>query len=250
MKKLLKWYFNLCRQDSLELRKKERMSPSWWHKDFLVLRFINRNIKQAVEQYSLRQKRILDLGCSHKPYADLFDAAEYYGVDFSDEAKEVDYKADLNQPLTLQRQFDAVVCFDTFEHVLNTMEALNTVHNHLPNNGYAIITTPFLFGVHDAPTDFHRFTEYFYKHVPHPGLELVSIERSTTYPASLMVHKNYFLYRLPIPYFFKYPFYLFVNICASLVDWLARQVAKISLAWLQEFIWSGPLEYFVVLRRK
>lgn len=249
MNKLFNWYFNLCRQEGLELRKAERLSPKFWHKDFLVLRFINTNIRAVVEKFHLTNKTILDLGSSHKPYQELFQASEYFGVDFSDDPA-VDKKADLNNPLNLERQFDVVVSFDTLEHVLNTVEILNTIHRHMKPEARAIITTPFLFGIHDAPFDYHRFTEFFYKDIPHEGLEMEILERSTTYPASLVVHQNYFFYRLPIPYFLKFPLYLLVNIFAVLVDWVCRQIAKLQVHWLTKFLWSGPLEYFVVLKRK
>ena len=247
MKRIFQWYFDLCRQTDLSFRTAERMRPRIWHKDYVVLKFINSNIVHTLQQYALYNASILDLGASHKPYASLFKAKEYFGVDVSDDT-EVDYKADLNKPLNLKRVFDVVVSFDTFEHVLHTNTIIETMSAHVKPDGYAIITTPFLFGVHDAPYDYHRFTEYFYRDFPSDSLEMISIERATTYLSSLVIHQNYIIYRLPIPYFLKFPFYFINNVCALIVEKITRTVARIPVTWLQEFIWSGPLEYFVVLR--
>ncbi len=248
LKKIIGWYFKLCKQSSLDIRKEERLNPRFWHKDYLVLNFINSSIKNSLKEYNIKNPNVLDLGSFHKPYAELFKSDSYFGVDIQN-GPGVDLVADLNSILDTNKKFDLVVCFDTIEHVLSTHSLISTIELNLNTNGYVFISSPFLYTIHDAPYDFYRFTEYFYKHFPNQNLKLMKLGKSTTYPASLIVHTSYFLYRLPIPYFLKYPLYAVVNISALLVDSVFVKIAKIKLQWLKEFINSGPLEYFVVLKK-
>jgi SAM-dependent methyltransferase len=249
MRRLFHWYFELCKQTSLSLRESERKDPKIWQKDFVVLRFINQSVQSALAKYSLRGKAVLDLGCSHKPYSALFQAAEYHGVDYA-ASEFVDTVADLNTVLDLHRQFDLVVSFDTFEHILNTGTLLETISLNLKEGGYVFISSPFFFGIHDAPHDYHRFTEYFYRNLPSQTLRLESIKNSTTYPASILVLINSFIYRLPIFYFLKYPFYAVVNVISLAVDGLIRAIIKPGSGWLAAFIYSAPLEYFSVFKKQ
>jgi len=58
------------------------------------------------------------------------------------------------------RQFDAVVMAETLEHIHSPHLALENVHRILKNSGRLILTTPFIFPIHDRPHDYYRYTRY------------------------------------------------------------------------------------------
>lgn len=61
--------------------------------------------------------------------------------------------------------FDAVVMLEVLEHVHSPHLAIANVHRTLKTSGMFILSTPFLFLIHDSPHDYYRFTKY--------GLELL-----------------------------------------------------------------------------
>ena len=58
------------------------------------------------------------------------------------------------------RTFDAVVMAEVLEHVTAPDQAIQAVHRALTPGGGLILTTPFLFPLHDRPDDYYRFTRY------------------------------------------------------------------------------------------
>lgn len=58
------------------------------------------------------------------------------------------------------RRFDAVVMCEVLEHVREPRQAIETVHRFLRSGGVLILSTPFIFPLHDQPADYYRFTRY------------------------------------------------------------------------------------------
>lgn len=56
--------------------------------------------------------------------------------------------------------FDAVFLLEVLEHIEEPPRALDEVFRVLRPGGRVVITTPFLFEIHDAPNDFYRFTAH------------------------------------------------------------------------------------------
>lgn len=57
-------------------------------------------------------------------------------------------------------RFDAVVMAETLEHIHSPHLALENVHRILREDGRLILTTPFIFPIHDRPHDYYRYTRY------------------------------------------------------------------------------------------
>lgn len=73
---------------------------------------------------------------------------------------------------------DAVVMFEVLEHVAAPRAVLDEACRCLAPGGLLVASVPFLYPIHDAPTDFQRYTEHGLREVmERSGLEVVSIER-------------------------------------------------------------------------
>jgi len=57
-------------------------------------------------------------------------------------------------------RFDAVVMCEVLEHVREPRQAIEKVHRLLRPGGVLILSTPFIFPLHDQPADYYRFTRH------------------------------------------------------------------------------------------
>ncbi len=131
---------------------------------------------------------ILDFGCGSKPYESLFTSANsYVGVDIdvsghNHKNSKVDFYYDGKALPFPDKNFDAVVCFEVFEHVFNIEEVLAEIRRVLKPNGLLLVSIPFAWDEHEIPYDFARYTSYGIKHIFNNNrFEVVELKKTTTY---------------------------------------------------------------------
>jgi SAM-dependent methyltransferase len=170
---LLGW---LVRKTSLPASARTSLfSPSW-----LVSRALYRFIGQSVRYAS---GTVLDIGCGTMPYRFFFEDAQqvkrYVGLDYPPtkvrrdtairSAVIRDVVSSPRRPNVLgtalplpiaSNSIDTVVSFQVLEHVPDPDRMISEVHRVLKENGCAVITTNFLWPLHEEPFDFFRFTQY------------------------------------------------------------------------------------------
>jgi SAM-dependent methyltransferase len=61
--------------------------------------------------------------------------------------------------------FDAVFSGEVFEHIFNLEEMLDELHRVLKKDGKMLITVPFIWGEHEQPYDFARYTSFGIKDI-------------------------------------------------------------------------------------
>jgi SAM-dependent methyltransferase len=131
---------------------------------------------------------VLDLGCGSKPYEDLFTAAtSYTGCDIQTSghdhrSSKIDVYYDGKTLPFGDSTFDALVSFETFEHVFNLGEIMLEVTRVLKPGGRLLVTTPFGWDEHEKPFDFARYTSFGMASILRSnGFEIVAIEKTNTY---------------------------------------------------------------------
>ncbi len=110
--------------------------------------------------------RLADLGCGKVPlfgmYRDI--VTDVVCVDWSDGLHgrtHVDTFADLNLPLDLGGEsFDTVIASDVIEHLHTPQALFDTAAAALRKGGKLIVGVPFLYWIHEAPHDYHRYTRF------------------------------------------------------------------------------------------
>jgi SAM-dependent methyltransferase len=60
---------------------------------------------------------------------------------------------------TLPESYDLIIIEQVLEHVLHPREAVKNLYSMVAPNGYLVVTTPFMVGIHHAPIDCSRWTE-------------------------------------------------------------------------------------------
>lgn len=79
--------------------------------------------------------------------------------------------------------FDAILCTEVFEHIINPVEAVQEFSRLLVPGGHLIITAPFCSLTHFAPYHFYSgFSRYFYETcLKNFGFEIIELKSNGNY---------------------------------------------------------------------
>ena len=61
--------------------------------------------------------------------------------------------------------FPVILCTEVLEHLPEPQRAIDEMYRVLAPGGTLLLTTRFLFPIHDAPHDYFRFTKYGLRHL-------------------------------------------------------------------------------------
>ncbi len=148
-------------------------------------RFIGDIVIQVYERLVREhaQGRLLDLGCGKVPLYGIYKeyVADNTCVDWghtTHKSDHLDLETDLNQPIPLpDAGFDTILVTDVLEHIATPDPLWAEMTRLLAAGGKIILGVPFLYGIHEEPHDYHRYTEYKLRMMcEQNGLEVVSLE--------------------------------------------------------------------------
>ena len=110
--------------------------------------------------------RVLDVGCSDQRIKKSLPVnCEYTGLDYYSTATEW-YKTrptiygDAHALPFADAQFDTVLLLDVLEHLEAPDACMKEIERILKNGGNFFLKVPFMYPIHDAPVDFHRWTRF------------------------------------------------------------------------------------------
>jgi SAM-dependent methyltransferase len=140
--------------------------------NFLIKFYLVRDIRVVNKKYNFFGS-LLDIGCGEKPYKNLFKGVkDYIGIDFNNYSINKDFISEkpdcyfsdeyfntLVLPFASE-SFDNVVSFQVLEHHKNPHKMICEMFRVIKPNGYILLTVPFIFGIHEEPHDYQRFTKY------------------------------------------------------------------------------------------
>jgi SAM-dependent methyltransferase len=129
---------------------------------------------------------ILDIGTPqrfHKelrPYESLFQGKSYLAVGYMPEMKFNEYNCDGHQDIQSMTfedsSFDAVLCIEVLEHVMDPVAASRELYRVLRTNGRLLLTVPFLTQYHGKRAEVYTPSHISYPdywRFTHQGLELL-----------------------------------------------------------------------------
>lgn len=109
---------------------------------------------------------VLDIGCSTRWVEELLSKdSKYIGLDYPATGigmygARPDVFGDASALPFKDECMNAVVFFETLEHVSRPVDAINEIARVLRSGGCLLMTVPFLYPLHDEPFDFTRYTAH------------------------------------------------------------------------------------------
>lgn len=100
-------------------------------------------------------ERTLDVGCGGKPYHGLFPNTISLDIDPS---RKPDMVGDIHSLPFKDGEFGAILCTEVLEHCIDPRKAVSEMWRVLRPEGKIILSTRFLFPIHDSPHDYFRYT--------------------------------------------------------------------------------------------
>ncbi|HOZ36492.1 MAG TPA: class I SAM-dependent methyltransferase [bacterium] len=113
-------------------------------------------LKEFIKSQS-SQDKTLEIGCGDRYYDEFFP--NKISIDF-DPDRHPDLVADAHHLPFADNEFSVVLCAEVLEHLSDPPQAIAEMRRVLKPGGKLILTTRFIFPIHDAPGDYYRFTEY------------------------------------------------------------------------------------------
>ena len=166
--------------------------------NWLIHHYLVRSVRKNASRLS---GSVLDIGCGIKPYREIIGkyCTEYIGLDHPATPhglKEVEVVGDaLRLPFGGER-FDSVVSFQVMEHVREPQLFLSEAYRVMKRGGMAMLMTPFMWGEHEQPHDYFRYTRYGLRYLAEKaGFEVIAIEPGTGYWSTATLRFNYWLNR-------------------------------------------------------
>lgn len=169
--------------------------------------------------------KTLDVGCGSKPYAPLFkNVTEYVGMDIeksghSHTHSHIDVFYDGTEFPFKENSFDSLVFFEVLEHVFNPDVFLEQIANVVKQGGHCLITIPFMWGEHEQPYDYARYSSFGLKHLfDKHGFEIVTHKKYLADFRLMFLLVNSYLYTVlkkylpgPLAWTFIIPFSMLNN---------------------------------------
>ena len=117
----------------------------------------------------------LDIGAQNGPYAALFPRR--VGLDIRP-GRGVQVIGDAQALGIGSATVDAILCTEVLEHLPEPQRAIDEMFRVLEPGGTLLLTTRFLFPIHDAPHDYFRYTKYGLRHLLR-RFEIVELQEET-----------------------------------------------------------------------
>ena len=196
--------------------------------NWLVHSIHRRCVEDAVGQCA--RGRILDVGCGEQPFAPLLAAAgdalthlEFDRRRFA--ASPPDVWGDALALPFRGGSFQTVVSFQVLEHVPRPALMVEEMARVLAPGGRLIVTAPHMWGVHEEPRDYFRFTGFGLRQLAgDAGLEVADVQALAGYWVTAAARACQYLQRFEkIGLFWvTRPLYALIQLAGLLLDRLHR----------------------------
>jgi len=155
---------------------------------------------QSLKKFSnLIKGNVIDIGCGQKPFRNIIEkhASKYYGLEYKRTLhgfKSVDVVGNAMVLPFKNSSADFIVSFQVMEHLPEPEKFLKELLRILKLDGHLLLMTPFMWGEHEAPYDYYRYTRYGLEYLANKtGFEVVNIISDTGFWTTTIIRFNYFL---------------------------------------------------------
>lgn len=130
----------------------------------LTKKITRQRLRAFLERYRSDAKT-LDIGCGTALYGDLFPNRTTLDIAPRTDVP-VDLVADAHDLSAIKdATFDVILCTEVLEHLHTPHQAIAEMRRVIKPGGLLILSTRFVFPLHDVPGDFYRYTKYGLRHL-------------------------------------------------------------------------------------
>lgn len=122
-----------------------------------MFRKISRKKRKGLIAEHMTTAKVLDIGCGAGPYKEFFP--NRFTLDIDPE-KNPDVVGDIHTIPLEDNSYECILCTEVLEHVRDPKLAVSELYRVLKPGGKIIVSTPFVYPLHQVPHDYWRFTKY------------------------------------------------------------------------------------------
>lgn len=205
--------------------------------------------RQSLETFLSKyasEERVLDIGAGGSAYGKMFPNRVSFDID---PARKPDIVGDAHHMPFSDGEFGMIVCTEVLEHLKDPPRAITEMWRVLKPGGTLLLTTRFVYPIHDSPHDYWRFTKYGLRELFREwDIRELQVETDTFGTVAVLIQRIAFQTRLRL----NKPLKLILLILASLVrrsNWLiTKEFGDIKKQTVEEGILSSGY-YMVCIRR-
>ncbi|MEM9953883.1 MAG: class I SAM-dependent methyltransferase [Chloroflexota bacterium] len=165
------------------------------------------------------EAKTLEVGASSRPSLTQFPNQIASDISFH---PQIDVQYDAHRMPFIDEQFDCVLAIEVLEHCHTPQQVIDECYRMLKPNGTLILTTRFIFPLHDAPHDYFRFTKYGLRHLCRAFSQVTIEEEAKTVTTMGVLYQ-----RLAYQVDWKLPFTkIMLLLIAKILPHLQTTVAK------------------------
>jgi len=122
----------------------------------LTSKITRKNLEKFLEKYAT-DKRTLDIGSGGSSYHRFFPNRLTIDID---KERKPEIVADAHSLPFQDGEFESVLCTEVLEHCLDPKKVESEIRRVMKSGGLLVLSTRFVFPLHDTPHDYWRFTKY------------------------------------------------------------------------------------------
>ncbi|MDO8648451.1 MAG: class I SAM-dependent methyltransferase [Candidatus Peregrinibacteria bacterium] len=214
----------------------------------LTTKITRSRLKEFLKRYRSDAKT-LDVGCGSAVYGDFFPNRVTLDIE-ARPGVQVDIVGDAHDMKQVEDgSFEVVLCTEVLEHLHTPPKAIAEFRRVLKPGGLLILTTRFIFPIHDAPGDYFRYTKYGLRHLLQ-DFEIVELTEETNTMETLAVLYQRIGFQCETLGFRPFKFFWFLKAkLLMLFSWiLTREYGDIRHRQREKYILSSG--YYVAARKK
>ena len=166
------------------------------------------------------EERVLDIGSGGSSYPRFFP--NRLAIDI-DPARKPDIVGDAHALPFPDAEFGVIVCTEVLEHLKDPRLAISEMSRVLKKGGTLILTTRFVYPIHDSPHDYWRFTKYGLRELFQAWDVVELIEETQTFSTiGVLLQRIAFQTRLRLNMLAKFKLFILAWIFDHL-NWLIRE---------------------------
>jgi SAM-dependent methyltransferase len=146
-----------------------------WHFQWLAVKELYCDLRRILPNV---EGKLLDVGCGDKPYQVWLnlDKVKHIGIDIYP-SSQADFVIENDQNYPFENNyFDIVLCTQVLEHTGNINNTLKEIRRILQQGGLLILSVPFIYNQHGAPSDYRRFSIYGIENLLKKNYEFLEVK--------------------------------------------------------------------------